>query len=79
MAAHIVSGDVIVCSVIRGRPFTLRIASIYNEHAEVLGAISIAGPSSRLPDPRIKPLGAMVAHIAEDVTRHLGGRWPHPR
>ena len=54
-------------------------ASIYNEHAEVLGAISIAGPSSRLPDPRIKPLGAMVAHIAEDVTRHLGGRWPHPR
>ena len=32
-------------------------APIYNEHAEVLGAISLAGPSSRLPDERIKQLG----------------------
>lgn len=53
-------------------------ASIYNEHAESLGAISIAGPSARLPDARIKQLGPLVAHIAEDITRHLGGRWPHP-
>jgi IclR family transcriptional regulator, acetate operon repressor len=53
-------------------------ASIYNEHAESLGALSIAGPSARLPDERIKQLGALVAHIAEDVTRRLGGRWPHP-
>jgi len=53
-------------------------ASIYNEHAESLGAISIAGPSARLPDARIKQLGPLVAHIAEDITRRLGGRWPHP-
>ena len=53
-------------------------ASIYNEHAESLGAISIAGPSARLPDERIRQLGPLVAHIAEDVTRRLGGRWPHP-
>jgi IclR family acetate operon transcriptional repressor len=53
-------------------------APIYDEHAESLGAISIAGPSARLPDARIKHLGPLVAHIAEEVTRKLGGRWPHP-
>jgi len=51
---------------------------IYDEHAEVLGAISLAGPVSRLPDSRIKQLGPIVAHIAEDITKKLGGRWPHP-
>lgn len=51
---------------------------IYDEHADVLGAISVAGPSSRLPDARIKQLGPLVAHIAEDITHKLGGRWPHP-
>jgi IclR family acetate operon transcriptional repressor len=53
-------------------------APIYNEHAESLGAISLAGPSSRLPDDRIKQLGPIVSHTAEEITRHLGGRWPHP-
>lgn len=53
-------------------------APIYNEHAEPLGAISIAGPSARLPDERIRQLGPLVAHTAEDLTRKLGGRWPHP-
>ena len=52
-------------------------APIYNEHAEVLGAISLAGPSSRLPDERIKQLGALVAHTAEELTRRLGGHSPH--
>jgi IclR family acetate operon transcriptional repressor len=53
-------------------------APIYDEHAESLGAISLAGPSSRLPDERIRQLGPIVSHIAEEITRHLGGRWPHP-
>src|SRR5215813_3671990 len=53
-------------------------AAVYDEHAEPLGAISIAGPSSRLVDERIKHLGPVVAHVAEELTRHLGGRWPHP-
>jgi len=51
---------------------------IYDEHGEALGAISIAGPVSRLPDTRIRQLGAMVAHVAEDITSKVGGRWPHP-
>jgi IclR family acetate operon transcriptional repressor len=53
-------------------------ATIYDQHAEPLGAISIAGPSTRLPDERIRQLGPIVAHTAEDLTRKLGGRWPHP-
>lgn len=51
---------------------------IYDEHGEGLGAISLAGPISRLPDMRIKQLGPIVAHIAEEISRRLGGRWPHP-
>jgi IclR family acetate operon transcriptional repressor len=53
-------------------------ASVFDEHAEPLGAISIAGPASRLPDERIKQLGGLVAHTAEELTQRLGGRWPHP-
>ena len=53
-------------------------APIYDEHAEMLGAISLAGPSSRLPDARIKQLGPVVAHMAGEITRQIGGRWPHP-
>ena len=54
-------------------------APIYDEHAEPLGAISLAGPSSRLPDARIRQLGPLVSDIAEEITGRLGGRWPHPR
>ena len=27
---------------------------------------------------RIKQLGPVVSHAAEEITRRLGGRWPHP-
>jgi len=54
-------------------------APIYDEHAETLGAISLAGPSSRLPDERIKQLGPLVARTAEELTHRLGGKWPHGR
>jgi IclR family acetate operon transcriptional repressor len=53
-------------------------AAIYDEHAEPLGAISIAGPSSRLADDRIRHLGPIVAHVAEELTHRVGGKWPHP-
>src|SRR4029450_189029 len=54
-------------------------APIYNEHAEVLGAISLAGPSSRLPDERIKQLGPLVEHNAEALTHRAAGRRPEWR
>jgi IclR family acetate operon transcriptional repressor len=53
-------------------------ATVYDEHAEPLGAMSLAGPASRLPDERIRQLGPLVAHTAEELTRKLGGHWPHP-
>lgn len=53
-------------------------ATIYDEHAEPLGAISLAGPVSRLTDERIRQLGPVVARTAEELTRQLGGKWPHP-
>ena len=53
-------------------------APIYDEHEEPLGAISLAGPSTRLADERIRQLGPVVARFAEEITRRLGGRWPHP-
>jgi len=53
-------------------------SAIYDEHGDGLGAISLAGPVSRLPDSRIRQLGPIVAHIAEEITGRLGGRWPHP-
>jgi len=53
-------------------------ATIFDEHAEPLGAISLAGPSARLSDERIRQLGPIVAHTAEELTRKLGGKWPHP-
>jgi len=30
-------------------------------------------------DERIKQLGTLVAHTAEDLTHRLGGKWPHGR
>ncbi|HXX82406.1 MAG TPA: IclR family transcriptional regulator C-terminal domain-containing protein [Casimicrobiaceae bacterium] len=53
-------------------------AAIYDEHAEALGAMSVAGPVSRLTDERIRQLGPVVAHTAEELTKRLGGKWPHP-
>jgi IclR family acetate operon transcriptional repressor len=53
-------------------------APIYDEHEEPLGAISLAGPSTRLTDERIRQLGPVVSHFAEEITRRLGGHWPHP-
>lgn len=53
-------------------------ATVYDEHSEPLGAISLAGPVARLPDERIRALGPVVAHTAQELTSRLGGRWPHP-
>ncbi|MBS0321102.1 MAG: helix-turn-helix domain-containing protein [Proteobacteria bacterium] len=52
---------------------------IFDEHGDVLAALSLAGPNSRLPDERIRQLGPLVAHTADEVTRRMGGRSLHPR
>jgi len=53
-------------------------AAVYDEYSEPLGAISLAGPLSRLTDERIRALGPLVARTAAEITARMGGRWPHP-
>lgn len=53
-------------------------AAVYDEYCEPLGAISLAGPLSRLTDERIRALGPLVARTAAEITTRMGGKWPHP-
>ncbi len=52
-------------------------AAIYDEFAEPLGAISLAGPAARIGDASLDRLGGLVRTTAREVTARLGGRWPH--
>ena len=51
-------------------------APIYDEFAEPIGAISLAGPIARLTDERILKLGPLVAHTGREITQKLGGVVP---
>jgi len=51
-------------------------AAIYDEFAEPLGAISLAGPIARLTDDRILKLGPLVAQTAREITERMGGMVP---
>ena len=48
-------------------------APIYNEFNEVIAAISISGPTARIPDQRLKSLGEAVSLAAGEATRDFGG------
>lgn len=49
-------------------------APIHNEFGEVIAAISISGPTARIPDARLKSLGEIVSQAAAEATRDFGGR-----
>ena len=51
-------------------------AAVFDHLGEPLGAISISGPTARVTDDRIAPLGAMVRDVAREATTALGGTWP---
>lgn len=51
-------------------------AVIWNENGEPWAAVSIAGPTSRLPLERIEKLGQLVRSVAADITAALGGHPP---
>jgi IclR family transcriptional regulator, acetate operon repressor len=51
-------------------------AVIYNEHGEVVGAISISGPKVRMTEERLGELGPMVKRAAAAITDRIGGRMP---
>jgi IclR family acetate operon transcriptional repressor len=51
-------------------------AAVYNEHGEVLGAISVAGPAVRVTEERLGELGPMVKRAAAEITERVGGKIP---
>src|SRR5206468_8108859 len=48
-------------------------APIFNGKGKVEGAISVSGPTIRIPEQRIPAIAASVAQAADSVTRLLGG------
>ncbi len=48
-------------------------AAIYDEHARPLAALSLSGPTARIEDAMIAPLGRAVREAADSITKALGG------
>lgn len=51
-------------------------SAIYDEHVEPVGAISLSGPVTRIPDERLPVLGDLVRRAALAISRDFGGRPP---
>ncbi|MDW8342695.1 MAG: IclR family transcriptional regulator C-terminal domain-containing protein [Geminicoccaceae bacterium] len=51
-------------------------AAILDEHGRPAGAISVSGPSVRIPDGRLPELAAAVCRTARELTRAIGGDEP---
>ncbi len=51
-------------------------AAIYNEFAEVMGAVSLSGPAVRMTDERLGELGPMIKRAAAEITEGIGGITP---
>jgi IclR family acetate operon transcriptional repressor len=49
-------------------------AAIYDEHAKPIAALSLSGPTARIDDAMIAPLGLAVREAADDITHAFGGR-----
>ena len=48
-------------------------APVFNEHAEVIGALSVSGPTIRMADERLGELGPLVKRAAAELTDRVGG------
>ncbi len=51
-------------------------AAIYDEQGDVVGAVSISGPTVRMPEERLGELGPMVKRAAAEITDRIGGKIP---
>ncbi len=51
-------------------------APVYNEFSEVVAAVSISGPTTRLTYDRIGELGPRIKRAAADMTAAIGGEGP---
>lgn len=48
-------------------------APVFNEFGDAVAALSVSGPSARIPDERLPLLGKMVKQAAEEATRDFCG------
>jgi len=53
-------------------------SAVYNEHGEVIGALSVSGPTVRVTEERLGELGPMVKRAAAEITERIGGKIPKP-
>ena len=51
-------------------------APIFDEHAEAIAAISIAGPTSRMDAATLGEYGPLVKRAAQEITDSIGGERP---
>lgn len=51
-------------------------ATIHDEQARAVAAISVSGPKARISDDYFAELGRQVMLGAEEITRHIGGQRP---
>lgn len=52
-------------------------ATIFNEHGDAVGAVSLSGPMARIIDNRIARLGEMVSETAAKIMAEIGGIAPY--
>ena len=51
-------------------------ATIHDEYAEPLAAVSLSGPRARISQERLIGLGALVLDVTSEITAAIGGRLP---
>jgi len=51
-------------------------AVIYDENSYPLAGLSLSGPTARIPRERVAGLGKIVADVANEITKELGGVVP---
>lgn len=51
-------------------------APLFGSNSEVIGALSVSGPSVRISSQRMASFGQIVKRISRDMTQALGGTWP---
>ena len=51
-------------------------ACIFDEHGAPAAALSVTGPSVRIPSDRLDQLGVLVARVCQGITQEYGGKRP---
>jgi hypothetical protein len=51
-------------------------APVFGPDGEVIGALSLSGPTERFTTTAVKSMSRMILVAAERATRAVNGRWP---